>query len=108
MAVQPIASQNLQHGYVIVTWEALGDDDTGAPYLPPTGYYHESSHVFGTFGGATFAVQGSNDGSQFVNLGTVTAEAAVAPAVQTLHWQPATSGGTGTDVDVVAYFRARY
>lgn len=102
-------SEDRKHGYIIVTWETLGNADTGTPYAPPAGYYLESVQFTGTLGGASLTINGSNDGgTTFHALDTETALGFAVPSGQAHTYRPATSGGTGSDVDAFAYFRARF
>ena len=107
MAEIASVKQNANSARSLLTlWEAMGDDDTGAPVLVgerPDG----SVQVTGTFGGATFTLEGSNDGTNFVVLrddsGTTISltSAGLQMFMQRTLWiRPQTSGGTGTDVDV--------
>lgn len=107
MTTQAITSIDRQHGYVRVTWETLGNADDGAPFQAPSGYSLESVQFTGTLGGATLVIQGSNDESTYAAVKSETALGFAFPAGQVFIMRPATSGGTGTDVDAVAYFRRR-
>jgi len=108
MATVNIASQDRQHGYLVVTWEGLGNADVGASYTPPTGYELVSAQVTGTFGGATVKAQGSIDGTNYEDVeGTgLTAAGLITPTHNTLSFRPETTGGTGTDVDASFLFKA--
>lgn len=108
MAVQSyIIDENARtHGRIVVKWETLGNADTGTPYEPPVGYTLQSMQFTGTLGGATLTCEGSNDATTYAALKAETALGHVIPAAQSVIFRPATSGGTGTDVDVLAYFSA--
>jgi hypothetical protein len=109
------ADRNKVNGAIILTWETLGDADTGAPYPMP---YAADITVqpIGTFGGATVRLQGSNDGTNWHNMtqkGGTTALGFTATGLHSVnempaYIRPATVGGTGTDVDVIVAIHARY
>lgn len=107
--------RNKVNGAIIVTWEALGDADTGGAYALPFAA-DITAQVIGTFGGATAKLQGSNDGTNWFDLtkrgGTsalsVTATGGGSANENPAYIRPATSGGTGTDVDVIVAIHARY
>lgn len=69
MAVrQPIAKTlNTTNAAVQITWSGLlqGDNGDGIDY---THYLNKTFQVFGTFGGASITVQGSNDGTNWAAL----------------------------------------
>lgn len=104
MTTQVITGIDRKHGYLVVTWETLGNADDGTPYEAPSGYILESMQFTGTLGGATLIIQGSNDESTYATVKSETALGFAFPAGQVLSVRPATSGGTGTDVDAKAYF----
>lgn len=109
MTTQTIASITRSHARIVVTWETLGNADDGSPFEPPPGYTLESMQFIGTLGGATLIVQGSNDGqTTYATLKSETGLGLAIPVGQALAFRPATTGGTGTDVDVIAYFLARH
>lgn len=107
--------RNKVNGAVILAWEALGNADDGAPYAVP--YAADITvQVIGTFGGATVKLQGSNDGTNWFDLtkrgGTSAASFTAAGGASSnenpAYIRPVTSGGTGTDVDVIVAIHARY
>ncbi len=108
MATIAIASQDRQHGYIVVTWEAIGNADGGSPYVPPVGYEFVAAQATGTFGGGTFKVQGSINGTDFEDIEAtgITAAGIVSPTHQALSYRPETTGGTGTDIDASFLFKA--
>jgi hypothetical protein len=68
--------------------------------------------VIGTFGGASVALQGSNDGPNWVALNDTQGEAIAITAAggaefsaSCVYLRPLASGGTGDDVDVLISFR---
>ncbi len=107
--------RNKVNGATLLTWEALGNADDGAPYAMP--YAADITvQVIGTFGGATVKLQGSNDGTNWFDLtkrggtsaASVTAAGGFSANEMPAFIRPATSGGTGTDVDVIVAIHARY
>lgn len=109
MTTQTIQAVTRSHGRIIVEWDTLGNADDGTPFEPPVGYYLESMQFIGTIGGATLIAQGSNNAqTTWATLKSETSLGFAVPAGQALAFRPATTGGTGTDVDVFAYFSARF
>jgi hypothetical protein len=51
----------------VSTWPSMAQGDDGAP-MPFSQYSDKSVQVFGIFGGASVAIQGSNDGSTWATL----------------------------------------
>lgn len=107
--------RNSVNGATLVTWEALGDADQGAGYAMP--YAADITvQAIGTFGSATVRLQGSNDGTNWHGLtqkGGTTALTFTAAGLHSVNEMPAyirptTTGGTGTDVDVIVAIHARY
>lgn len=109
------ADRNTINGAIILTWEALGDADDGAAFALPFAA-DISFQAIGTFGSATVRLQGSNDG---VNWHVLTQKGGTTNLALTsagLHdanempafIRPSTTGGTGTDVDVIVAIHARY
>jgi hypothetical protein len=109
-------NRNVINGAIVLTWEALGNADDGAPFALPF-KASITMQAIGTFGSATVALQGSNDGTNWAPLqwkgktGTalsVTA-AGMAEAVECPAFiRPVTTGGTGTEVDVIVAIHAEY
>ena len=109
-------NRNVVNGAIVLTWEALGDADDGAPFALPF-KASITMQAIGTFGSATVALQGSNDGTNWAPLQwkgkTATAlsvtAAGMAEAVECPAFiRPVTTGGTGTDVDVIVAIHAEY
>lgn len=107
--------RNTVAGVVLYKWEALGNADDGAPVS--IGYAADiTAQVIGTFGGATVVFEGSNDGTNWVTLtakggtsGISLTAAGMKSANETpAYIRPKTSGGTGTDVDVIVAVHARF
>jgi hypothetical protein len=110
------ANRNAVNGAIVLTWEALGNADDGSPFSLPF-KASITMQVIGTFGSATVALQGSNDGTNWALLQwkgkTATAlsltSAGIAEAVECpAYIRPVTTGGTGTDVDVIIALHAEY
>ena len=107
--------RNTVAGVVLYKWEALGNADDGAPVS--VGYAADITvQAIGTFGSATVRLQGSNDGTNWHNMtqkGGTTALGFTAAGVHSINEMPAyirphTTGGTGTDVDVIVAVHARF
>lgn len=109
------ADRNSVNGAILLTWEALGDADSGAAYAMPFAA-DITVQAVGTFGSATVRLQGSNDGVNWHNLtqkGGTTALGFTSTGLHSVNENPAyirphTTGGTGTDVDVIVAIHARY
>lgn len=109
------ADRNTVNGAILLTWEALGNADDGAGYALPFAA-DLTVQAIGTFGGATVTLQGSNDGTNWFALtkkgGTSAANFTAAGGASVnenpAFIRPASSGGTGTDVDVTVAIHARY
>jgi len=107
--------RNTVAGAILLTWEALGNADQGGAYTLPFAA-DITVQAIGTFGSATVRLQGSNDGTNWFNLtqkgGTtaiaLTSAGGAAVNENPAYIRPATSGGTGTDVDVIVAIHARY
>lgn len=96
------------HHYI---WEALTEtNDAGTPILTPAAA-DKTIQVFGTFGGTTITIQGSNDNvdpptnwdtlhDENGDVLTFTAAGIHAISENPLWIRPREDGGTGTDVDV--------
>lgn len=66
--ITPVSSRPAPE-VVIFTWETLTEADTAASIVPNgTTTLAGTLQVFGTFGGATLVLQGSNDNSNWVTL----------------------------------------
>lgn len=88
------------------TWE-LGDAETGEGAIPPEGLGLASVQVAGTFGGATVALEVSNDGTNWLPLNDLAGDAISVTSAGLHEFSSAagrvrakTTGGTGTDVTV--------
>lgn len=108
--------RNTANGAIVLKWEALGNADDGAAYVVPF-KASITTQVIGTFGSATVTLQGSNDGTNWAPLQwkgkTATAlsltSAGIAEAVECPAFiRPVTTGGTGTDVDIIIALHAEY
>lgn len=98
----------------LVTWTAVtsASSDTCAAVSFPQ-YPDRSIQVSGTFGGASVAVQGSNDGTNFCSLfdpsstviAIVAATAMKAVLENAVFIRPLVTGGTGQTVTVSMLFR---
>lgn len=95
-------------------WETMGNADQGSSVEIPGPLSAMVVQAIGTFGGASVAVQGSNDGSNWFDLddlgGTavgLTAAGGTGVDIGDVprYIRPETSGGTGTDVDVYILIR---
>lgn len=105
MATIAIADVERTHGQILVTWETIGNADQGSPYKPPPGYRLVSMQFVGTAGGGTFTIEGSNDETNFLDITDSTGSASIRePEMQVLAYRPASTGGTGTDIDAIALF----
>lgn len=100
------AARETSHARVY-TWETMGNADTGTP-LQTVGAADKTVTVTGTFGSATVTIQGSNDGTNYLTLNdqsdnalALTAAGIALIAENPLYIRPVTSGGTGTDIDVI-------
>lgn len=95
-------------GVVYVTWEALGNADNGEA-IAVAHLLNKSFQIIGNFGSATIVIEGSNDGGVTWNTlhdatganCSYTAAAMGTAVEQPLLLRPRTSGGTGTDLDVI-------
>jgi hypothetical protein len=102
------ADRNTVNGAILLTWEALGNADVGGAHAVPFAA-DTTVQVIGTFGGATVKLQGSNNGADWFDLtkkggtsaASVTAAGGFAVNEMPAFIRPSTSGGTGTDVDVI-------
>jgi hypothetical protein len=107
--------RNRVNGAIVITWETLGNADDGGAFALPFAA-DITAQAIGTFGGATVKLQGSNDGANWFDLtkrgGTAAASFTSAGGASAnenpAFIRPVTSGGTGTDVDVIVAIHARY
>lgn len=108
--VSPIGSPD---GVPRVVWAALAPGDTGVPYLVKNRYgFVGSVQISGTFGGATVALEQSNDGTTWfpavdplgAAISATTAEISEM-SLAAAYLRPTITGGTGSAVDVIIVFR---
>jgi len=92
-------------------WETMGNADTGTS-IETNNLVDMTVTIDGTFGSATVTIQGSNDGTNWHSMTDPqgNAVAKTAAAMEVLSEAPRyiraiTSGGTGTDVDVILLAR---
>jgi len=112
--VPTISSIAFPAGAVAVTWTPIGDSDTCINYMAP-GMDCVSVQATGTFGGASVALQGSNDGTNFAGMtgkgGTsaiaITSAGMKAPNENAIYYRPVSSGGSSSSLTVVALFFPR-
>lgn len=96
-----------------VVWEEAATGDTLESYVLEQQYGIAAAvQISGTFGGATAAMEVSNDGSTWFALKdlygfnvSATANALFEISTSALYIRPAISGGTGDDIDVVMLVR---
>lgn len=99
-------------GYDVVTWTEVATGATAPAYRVREGLQHIAGQAFGTFGGATLVMQGSNNASNYVGLNDLSGSAVSLTAAGGFtigdgyrDIRPSASGGTGDDIDVVVTFR---
>jgi len=92
-----------------IKWETVGNADVGQAHEMAS-WPDRTVHLFGTWGGATIVLQGSNDGTNWQTLRdpggnnlSFTADGLKAILENPRYIRPSSSGGTGTDVDVIIY-----
>lgn len=97
----------------IASWETMGNADTGTA-IEMIEASDKSVQIVGTFGSATVVLQGSNDGTNWATLSdpqgnaiSKTSAAIEQVLEHTRYIRPVTSGGTGTDVDVIVFMRGQ-
>ncbi len=96
-----------------IEWNNITESDTANPVaVSGLGPAVGSVQFIGTFGSATAVLQGSNDGSTWVNLEdqngdaiSLTAAGAVDFSTAMLHLRPSMSGGSSQDIDVFMVLR---
>ena len=113
-AITPnIVSVGGPNGVPCVVWETITPGDTGTPYLVRDQYGLAGAvQISGTFGGATIALEQSNDGVTYfplkdsagvaVSAGTATIFEVSTSAV---YIRPTIIGGTSSDVDIYVALR---
>jgi hypothetical protein len=89
----------------IIRWEELGEADDGAPVSIPQ-WADKTVTIGGTANGATAAIEGSNDGTNWFALtnpqGTAIASGIARISENPLYIRPnLTGGGASTDMDVI-------
>ncbi len=96
-----------ERGVAATRWSGMAGAETGAAGGSAR-WRQKSIQVFGTFGGATVVLQGSNDGTNWAGLtkdGTAavsfTAAGIATVWEDTLYVRPVTSGGAGSSIDVI-------
>ena len=98
-------------GVLRCVWEAMAGVTTALPMSAPQ-YPDRTFTGTGTWGSATLVLEGSNDGVTYITLNCMTATGEVTVASftdnfgallieHTLYVRPKTTGGTGTDLDVI-------
>lgn len=112
--ITPVRS-SIQYNIEKIFWETLTTGDT-AIYITPMGAAPicGSVQVTGTFGSGTFALQGSNDGTNWVTLkdtagndATLTAAGLIDFSTACAFVRPSTSGGSSDDLDVTMILRSQ-
>lgn len=88
-------------------WSAMTTGDNGEPIIL-TKFNDRTLHVTGTFGGATVAFEGSNDGIEYLPMRDVfnavvsASEAKLITLTEVpLYVRPVVTGGTGTSVSII-------
>lgn len=97
----------------IVTWLAIENGDTAAPFLPvELDTAVASVQISGTFGGATLTFQQSNDGTNWYTAKTPTGDNVTATAagmfelsLSGLYVRPNLSGGSSSSLNVILVAR---
>lgn len=94
-------------GYSYLTWDALGDDETG-DYAAIGSMSDKTVQVTGTWASATLVLQGSMDNVTWFPLTDIqgvalsfTGNGMKLIAENPRFIRPVTSGGSGTDVDCI-------
>lgn len=108
-AIKPVSTR-LSRGTYRVEWLAVTESDTfdaAGPALGIPMFSDKSVQFDGTFGGGTFTLEGSNDGTSFFGLNDPSSTAISHTAAgldQVLenpsHIRPARTGGTGVSINV--------
>lgn len=95
------------------SWTSLSTGDTATKLQPSANTASVATvQVFGTFGGATVTLEGSNDGTNYVAMRDVdgadisfTAAGYAEFSTAFRYIRPASTGGTGDNVDVYICLR---
>lgn len=106
----PIGSPD---GVPRIVWAGIAPGDTGTPYLVRNRYgFVGSVQISGTFGGATVALEQSNDGTTWFPAadpigGAISATTADIWEISlaAAYLRPTITGGTGSSVNVIVVFR---
>lgn len=108
--ITPTITDQLEAYSVLATW-VLGAGDDGAP-VRFAGAADRTVQIIGTFGGASVAMQGSLDGTNWATLtdpqgNAINASSAILEAVTELvrFIRPVVTGGSGTNVTVMLFMR---
>jgi hypothetical protein len=95
---------------VLVVWTGVTESDTFAPVSYPE-YTSKSVHFYGTFGGATATLKGSNTGANFFGLGdpqgvaiSMTSEGLKQAQENALQYQPTAAGGSSQSLSCAMLF----
>lgn len=105
--ITPVRS-SIHAGIEAITWTGLSTADTATSVLVTGSTARDGSMmVAGTLGGATIALQGSNDGTNFFTMSDVsfTATGIEDFTMSAAYIRPVSSGGTGDDVTVTIVLR---
>lgn len=104
---QVLADKVDLQGVRVRTWSNMTSGDVGEPILL-TKFNDRTLHVTGTFGGATVAFEGSNDGSEYLPMrdvfnATVSATSAklITLTEVPLYVRPTVTGGVATSVSII-------
>lgn len=103
------------NGALQVTWTGVSTADTMVAYeVPDQAAWFAALQMTGTWGGSTVTLQGSEDNSTYLTIkdrsGTAisaTANARFDLSTGAKYVKPASSGGTGDNVDVVLTLRGK-
>lgn len=97
----------------IATWSAVGNADTGTAVSLALGS-EKSVQMVGTWASATIVLQGSNDGTNWAaltdpqgNAISKTADALEAVSEHTRYIRVSSSGGAGTNVNVIVFVKGQ-
>lgn len=114
--INPTQDRNTANGAIIVTWPAMGNADSGSPFMLAFAA-NLTLQQSGTFGGATIVLEGSNDGVNWFTLTqqggnnvamSFTSIGVHSPVENPIYVRPRTSGGTGTAIDAILAVHAMY
>lgn len=102
-------------GAIVVTWAAMAGTDDGAPFRLPCSA-DLTFQVAGTFGGATCALQSSNNGSTWHPLTQSAGTSSMSYTTAACHTsnetplfvRPNITGGTGSSITVTLAAFPRY